>query len=314
MAFMKAAVCTRYGPPEVLQIRDVEKPVPRDGEVLIRIHAAAVTFSDCFARSGFRRAPRVLRFLVRLAFGMRGPRRSILGLVPAGEIEQIGKRVRRFAVGDRVFAFTLFHGGSYAQYTCLRENKTIALTPSNLSDEEAAAIPYGGLMALHHLRKGNIQSGQQVLIYGASGATGTSAVQLARHFGAEVTAVCSTTNLELVKSLGADTVIDYTTQHDLSGRKLYDIVLDAVGRRKTSELKVACSRAVAPGGKYLSVDDQMPKTSAGDLALLAGLAESGKLKPVIDRRYTLEQIAEAHLYAEQGHTKGNVVVTVSHDC
>src|SRR5216684_3722505 len=214
MAFMKAAVCTRYGPPEVLQI------------------------------------------LVRLVLGMRRPRRSILGLVLAGEIEQAGKRVRRFGVGDRVFAFTMLHGGSYAQYTCLRETKTIALAPSNLSDEEAAAIPYGGLMALHHLRKGNIQNGQQVLIYGASGETGTSAVQLARHFGAEVTAVCSTTNLELVKSLGADTVIDYTTQHSLSAGKLYDLVLDAVGRRKTSALKVACSQALAPGGKYVSVDDE----------------------------------------------------------
>ena len=307
---MKAAVCTRYGPPEVLQIRDVAKPVPRDGEVLIRIRAAAVTFSDCFARSGFKGAPRIMQILVRPVLGIRGPRRSILGLVLAGEIEQAGKRVRRFGVGDRVFAFTMLHGGGFAQYTCLRENKTIALAPSNLSDEAAAAIPYGGLMALHHLRKG-IQSGQQVLIYGASGATGTSAVQLARHFGAEVTAVCSTTNLELVKSLGADTVIDYTTQDALDGGKRYDLVLDAVGRRKTSALKVACSQALAPGGKYVSVDDEMPRVSAAALTLLAELAEGGKLKPVIDRRYPLEQIAEAHRYVDDGHKKGNVVVTVS---
>jgi len=307
---MKAAVCTRYGPPDVLQIRDVAKPVPRDGEVLIRIRAAAVTFSDCFARSGFKGAPRIMQILVRPVLGIRGPRRSILGLVLAGEIEQAGKRVRRFGVGDRVFAFTMLHGGGFAQYTCLRENKTIALAPSNLSDEAAAAIPYGGLMALHHLRKG-IQSGQQVLIYGASGATGTSAVQLARHFGAEVTAVCSTTNLELVKSLGADTVIDYTTQDALDGGKRYDLVLDAVGRRKTSALKVACSQALAPGGKYVSVDDEMPRVSAAALTLLAELAEGGKLKPVIDRRYPLEQIAEAHRYVDDGHKKGNVVVTVS---
>ena len=308
---MKAAVCTRYGPPDVLQIRDVAKPVPRDGEVLIRIRAAAVTFSDCFARSGFKGAPRIMQILVRPVLGIRGPRRSILGLVLAGEIEQAGKRVRRFGVGDRVFAFTMLHGGGFAQYTCLRENKTIALAPSNLSDEEAAAIPYGGLMALHHLRKGNIQRGQQVLIYGASGATGTSAVQLARHFGAGVTAVCSTTNLELVRSLGADTVIDYTTHDDLGRGKHYDLVLDAVGRRKTSALKVACSQALAPGGKYLSVDDAMPKVSAAALTLLAELAEGGKLTPVIDRRYPLEQIAEAHRYVDEGHKKGNVVVTVT---
>jgi NADPH:quinone reductase-like Zn-dependent oxidoreductase len=307
---MKAAVCTRYGPPEVLQIREVEKPCPRDGEVLIRIRAAAVTFSDCFARSGFRGAPRIMQILVRPILGIRRPRRSILGLVLAGEIEQAGKRVRRFRAGDRVFAFTMLHGGSYAEYTCLGENKTIALAPSNLSDEDAAALPYGGLMALYHLRKGNIQRGQQVLIYGASGATGTSAVQLARHFGAEVTAVCSTTNLELVKSLGADTVLDYTTQYDLGGGQRYDLVLDAVGRRKTSPLKGACRQALAPGGKYLSVDDEMPKMTAAGLALLAELAETGKLKPVIDRRYPLEQVAEAHRYADQGHTKGNVILTV----
>ena len=305
---MRAAVCTRYGPPEVLQLREVEKPIPRDNEVLIKIYATTVTSSDWFIRSALRSAPVTTQILLRLVMGFTRPRKPILGLVLAGEIEETGKRLRRFRVGDRVYAFTKFRFGSYAQYTCLPETATLTSAPSNLTYEEAAAIPYGGLLALHYLRKGTIRAGQQVLIYGASGAVGTSAVQLAKHFGTVVTAVCSTTNLDLVASLGADAVIDYAKQH--TPGKVYDLVLDAVGTRKTSKLKEACRTALAPGGKYISVDDGMPRMAASDLALLTDLVEAGEIKPVIDRCYPLEQIVAAHQYVEQGHKKGNVVVTV----
>ena len=305
---MRAAVCTRYGPPEVLQLREVEKPIPRDNEVLIKIYATTVTSSDWFIRSALRSAPVTTQILLRLVMGFTRPRKPILGLVLAGEIEETGKRLRRFRVGDRVYAFTKFRFGSYAQYTSLPETATLASAPSNLTYEEAAAIPYGGLLALHYLRKGTIRSGQQVLIYGASGAVGTSAVQLAKHFGTVVTAVCSTTNLDLVASLGADAVIDYAKQH--TPGKVYDLVLDAVGTRKTSKLKEACRTALAPGGKYNSVDDGMPHMTASDLEQLTDLVEAGKIKPVIDRCYPLEQIVAAHQYVEQGHKKGNVVVTV----
>ena len=308
---MRAAVCTRYGPPEVLQLREVEKPIPRDNEVLIKIYATTVTSSDWFIRSALRSAPVTTQILLRLVMGFTRPRKPILGLVLAGEIEETGKRLRRFRVGDRVYAFTKFRFGSYAQYTCLPETATLTSAPSNLTYEEAAAIPYGGLLALHYLRKGTIRAGQQVLIYGASGAVGTSAVQLAKHFGTVVTAVCSTTNLDLVASLGADAVIDYAKQH--TPGKVYDLVLDAVGTRKTSKLKEACRTALAPGGKYISVDDGMPHMTASDLEQLTDLVEAGKIKPVIDRCYPLEQIVAAHQYVEQGHKKGNVVVTVSHE-
>jgi NADPH:quinone reductase-like Zn-dependent oxidoreductase len=309
---MRAAVCTRYGPPEVLQLRDVEKPVPKRDEVLIKIHASTVNSSDCFVRGGLPSAPLFTRMMMRLLVGLAGPRKPILGLVLAGEIEQTGTAVQRFRAGDRVFAFTGLHIGGYAQYACLREGSTIGVAPSNLSYEEAAAITYGGLLALHFLRKGDVRNGQRILIYGASSAVGTSAVQLAKDFGAEVTAVCGTTNLDLVRSLGADAVIDYTTQHAPGGGKLFDLVFDAVGKRKTSLMKVACKASLAPGGKYISVDDGTPDLPASDLALLRELAEAGKIKPVIDRRYPLDQIVEAHRYVEQEHKKGNVVVAVPH--
>ena len=309
---MRAAICTRYGPPDVLQLWEVEKPVPGDEEVLIKIHATTVNSSDWFIRSALRSAPFITQIPMRLVMGITRPRNPILGMVLAGEIEETGRRVGRFRVGDRVYAFTKFRFGCYAQYACVPETAVMASAPSNLSYEEAAAIPSGGLLALHFLRKGTLQSGQQVLIYGASGAVGTSAVQLAKHFGTVVTAVCGSANQELAGSLGADAVIDYTKEH-APGGKHYDLVLDAVGKRKTSRLKVACSAALAPGGKYVSVDDGMPRMTASDLALLTELVQAGKLKPVIDKRYPLEQIVEAHRYVEQEHKKGNVVVTVSHE-
>jgi NADPH:quinone reductase-like Zn-dependent oxidoreductase len=305
---MKAIVCTKYGPPEVLQLKEVEKPPPRNNEVGIKIFATAVTASDCLVRA-FKGSG--IRWLLgRLLVGLTKPRKPIMGLVLAGEIETGGKDVKRFQKGDRVFAFTGFRGGTYAQYTCLPEDSIVAFMPSNLSYEEAAAIPFGGLLALHFLRKGHIRSGQKVLIYGASGAVGTAAVQLAKSFGAEVTGVCSTTNLALVKSLGAETVIDYTKEDVTNRGELYDFIFDAVGKRKSSPLKVQCKTALTPNGEYISVDDGLPKLHREDLLFLKELVEAGKIKPVIDKCYPLEHIVEAHRYVDQGHKKGNVVITV----
>jgi NADPH:quinone reductase-like Zn-dependent oxidoreductase len=308
---MKAAICTRYGPPEVLQIRDVAEPLVGKGDVRIRIRATTVTASDCFIRSAVPKARLATRIMARLVIGITKPRRAIQGAVLAGEIEATGKHVSRFRVGDRVWAFTLLRCGCYAQRTCLPAGfRLLTLAPSNVTYDEAAAIPYGGLLASYFLRHANIQPGQQVLVYGASGAIGTCTVQLAKHLGADVTAVCSTANVNLVRSLGADAVLDYTKDILPAGRR-YDVVFDAVGRRKTSPLKVACANALTLEGKSISVDDRMPRFRGEDLIQLKELVATGKLKPVIDRRYPLEQIADAHRYVEQGHKKGNVVITVA---
>lgn len=305
---MKAIVCTKYGPPEVLQLKEVEKPTPRNNEVCIKIFATAVTASDCIIR-GFK-VPLGLWLPMGLAIGFTKPRKPILGMVLAGEVESAGTAVTRFQMGDQVYGFNIMRFGTYAQYTCWPENSVLAFKPSNVTYEEAAAVPYGGMLALHFLRKGEIQSGQKVLIYGASGAVGTSAVQLARHFGAQVTGVCSTTNVTFVKSLGADTVIDYTKEDVTNGRELYDVIFDAVGKRKSSKFKSQCKTALTPNGKYLSVDDGHPEVRTEDLLFLTELVEAGKIKPVIDRCYPLEQMVEAHRYVDQGHKKGNVVITV----
>jgi NADPH:quinone reductase-like Zn-dependent oxidoreductase len=308
---MKAAICTRYGPPEVLQLQDVRDPVPGAKDVLIRIRATTVTASDCYIRSMIPSAPLAKRLMARVAIGFTRPRRPILGAILAGEIEAIGRKVSRFQVGDRVWAFTTLRMGCYAQRVCLPATlKLLTPAPPNLSYDEGAAIPGGGLMALYFLGKANIQSGYQVLVYGASGANGTCAVQLAKHLGAEVTAVCSTANVELLRSLGADTVLDYTKEQTSALRR-YDIVFDAVGRRKTSPMKAALRDTLTPAGKSISVDDRLPRFRRDDLIRLRELAEAGKLKPVIDRRYPLEQIAEAHRYVEQKHKRGNVVVTIA---
>jgi NADPH:quinone reductase-like Zn-dependent oxidoreductase len=303
---MKAVLCTRYGPPEVLQLHEVAQPVPQAREVLIRICATAVTASDVIVRSG--QVSRRLWLPMRLALGFTGPRNPILGMVLSGKIESTGKNVRRFETGAAVYAFTLMRFGAYAEYICLPEDSVLAPKPANLTHTEAAAIPYGGLLALYYLRKGSVHSGQSVLIYGASGANGTAAVQLAKHFGARVTGVCSTKNLELVKSLGADAVIDYTREDFTNRGERYDFIFDAVGRKKSAQ--VPFRQALAPNGKFISVDDGRPTPQRADLVFLTSLVEAGQLKPVIDRVYPLEQIVEAHRYVEQGHKRGNVVITL----
>jgi len=282
---------------------------------LIRVYATSVTVSDCLVRSG--KVNILLWIPMRIFVGFRRPRHPVLGLELAGEIEATGKNVKRFRKGDQVLAFTGKRFGAYAEYTCLPEDglcmpqdSIITLKPSNVTYEEAAAVPSRGTLALYFLKKGNIQKEQKVLIYGASGGVGTFAVQLAKHFGAEVTGVCSTANLELVRSLGADKVIDYTKEDFTKKGGLYDLVFDAVGKRKSSKLKLLCKEALTPNGKYISVDDGTPKIPIEYLVLLKELVETGKIKPVIDRRYPLEQIAEAHRYVEKGHKKGNVVITL----
>lgn len=306
---MKAAVSTRYGPPDVLRVEEVARPAAGRRDLLVRVHAAAVTASDCYVRSAVPMARLPVRMMIRLAVGIARPRRPVQGMVFAGEVVETGRSVQRFRVGERVMIFNALRFGGYGEYASVAETRIVATAPHGISHVQAAALPYGGLLALHFLKQAKVRAGEDVLVYGASGAIGSAAVQLAKHFGARVTAVCGPGNVELVRSLGADEVLDYTAR-DTPGTARFGLVFDAVGRRKTSALKLACESALGPGGRCVSVDGGRPSMRREDLAWLAGLVEEGRFVPVVDRTYPLEAIADAHRYVELGHKKGNVLVTL----
>lgn len=325
---MKAIVYERYGPPEVLQLKEVEKPAPKGNEVLIKIHATTVTSGDSRVRS--LNVPVGFGLIMRLVLGILRPKQPILGTELAGVVESVGKDVRKFKVGDSVFAFGDAAMGCYAEYKCMPEDGAVALKPANLTYAEAASLSFGGTTALDFLRRGKLQRGERVLVNGASGGVGTATVQLAKHFGADVAGVCSTANVELVRSLGASHVIDYTKEDFMQNGKTYDVIVDTVGTAPFSRSKTSLTER----GRLLMVLGSLPamlqipwvlmtsskKIIAGpaaghaeDLRFLAKLAQAGEFKSVIDRRYPFEQIAKAHSYVDTGRKKGNVIITLEHD-
>lgn len=325
---MKAYVCRRYGGPEVLELVDIDNPTPKDREVLVKIHATTVTSGDWRVRT--LDVPRGFGLLARLALGITGPRRAVLGTELAGVVERVGKDVTRLKPGDAVFAFPGSRMGCHAQYRVLAEDGPVARKPDNLSFEEAASLPFGGATALHYLRKARVKAGDTVLVIGASGSVGTALVQLAAHFGADVTGVTSNSNLGLVASLGARKVIDYTQEDTIGGGETYDIIADTVGATPFAR----CERALKEGGRLLAIAGTLPGMIAGlwvplrstkrviagpaaerpeTVRHLAELATAGALRPVIDRRYDFAQMAEAHAYVETRRKRGNVVVSVVPD-
>ena len=328
---MKAIVYTKYGPPDVLQLKEVEKPTPKENEVLIRIYSTSVTAMDYRVRS-MKSPPRLFMFWLpsRIHFGLVKPKRTILGAELAGQIEAVGKDVKLFNTGDQVFGFPGSDYGAYAEYACMHEDAPLALKPANMTYDQAAVVPFGAADALFFLRDlGNIKSGQKILVYGASGSVGTAAVQLAKYYGAQVTGVCSRSNLDLVKSLGADMVIDYTKDDFTQNGKTYDIIFDTVGKtsfsgskRSLTEKGIYLANVMGPvelaqivwtsmtGGK--KVKGGIAPERKEDLIFFKQLVEAGEIKSVIDRSFPLEQTAEAHRYADKEHKKGNVVITLNH--
>jgi NADPH:quinone reductase-like Zn-dependent oxidoreductase len=325
---MKAIVYERYGPPDVLQLKEVEKPTPKNNEVLIRTHATTVTSGDWRVRS--LNVPVGFGLIMRLVFGISKPKQPILGSELAGVVESVGKDVKNFKIGDQVFAFSDASMGCHAEYKCMPQDGAVVLKPTSLSYDEAAALSFGGTTALDFLRRGQLKRGESVLINGASGGVGTAAVQLAKHFGADVTGVCSTANVELVRSLGASHVIDYTQEDFTQNGETYDIIVDTVGTAPYSRSKASLKER----GRLLMVLGGLPDmlqipwvsmssthkiiaaptaARAEDLRFLSELAEAGEFKPVIDRRYPFEQIAQAHRYVDTGRKKGNVIITLKHD-
>ena len=309
---MKAVFCPKYGPAEVLELRETDIPTPKDDQLLIQIKASAVTRSDLFIRSSD--IPLLFKIPMRLYIGILRPRKSIIGLVFSGIVKTTGKNITRFSPGDEVYGMTGFNLGAYAEYTCIKEIDStagcIALKPKNISFEEATMAVYGGALALQYMERGNIQKGQRIIIYGASGTSGTIAVQYGKHLGAEVTAVCSGRHADFVRSLGADRVIDYTTTDTLGGDTRYDFVLDAVGKVKTSKLKEACKQALTANGKYVSIDDGALQLDSKRLEGLTAIIEAGGITPVIDKVFPLEEIVAAHKYVEEGHKRGGVAIRI----
>ncbi len=318
---MKAAVYTQYGPPEVLQVMEVAKPTPKDNEILLRIKATAVNSGDVRLRKADP-------FAVRFVFGLLRPRIKILGSVFSGEVERVGKQVKHFKAGDQVFGHTNMSFGAYAEYVCLPEDGSLALKPTGISHDEAAAIPFGGVTALHFIKKAMIKANQNVLIVGASGAVGSAAVQLAKSYGANVTGVCSTANIDLVKSIGADKVIDYSKEDFTQNGEIYDLIFDTVNtvsvpRSLRSLTKNGLMILSAAGMKEMIQGAWISMTSkrkimtgvishnAADISFLKELMETGRIKAVIDRTYALEQIPEAHAYVEKGHKKGNIIININ---
>ncbi len=331
---MKAIVYTKYGPPDVLELKEVEKPAPKDNEVLIRVHATSVNFGDILARNfieispGKFSMPLLFWFFAKMYFGFTKPKITILGNEFAGQIESAGKDVNLFKKGDQVFGYLGQNMGAYAEYLCMPENGCVTIKPANMTYEEAAVVPYGAIMALNLLRKVNVHSGQKVLINGASGGIGSAAVQIAKYFGTEVTGVCSTPRLEFVRSLGADKVIDYTKEDFTQSGETYDLIFDILGKSSFSR----CKSSLKQNGRYLLASFKMKQLfqmlwtsmignkrvicalaidKQEDLIFIKELIEEGKIKSVIDRRYSLEQTAEAHRYVDSGYKKGNVVITVA---
>lgn len=310
---MKAVIRDKYGPATVLQLTSVKIPTPKENELLINIKASAVTNSDIFIRSSKLPFPIIIPF--RLMMGIFKPRKSIIGLVFSGTVKEIGSKIRRFSPGDEVYGMSGFNLGTYAEYTCIKETDStigcLSIKPKNISFEEATSAVYGGSLALQYMDMGNIDKNQKILIYGASGTSGTIAIQYGKYLGAEVTGICSGKNTDFIKSLGADYAIDYRTTYKLQANVKYDFILDSVGKFRTSDIKEECKNALTEKGKYISIDDGSLKLSSERLDFLTTLIEEENIRPILDKTYPVEEIIEAHRYVEKGHKRGGVAIRIS---